>query len=82
VEAVRRREDPWGRLAWQVQLATFLTLVGLMSFLVLLGHRTFRHRPATADVEVAELPPPHAAPAPAAPTPPAPPMPSPCEWPG
>ena len=79
MEAVRRREDPWGRLAWQVPLATFLTLVGLMSFLRLLEPSEVPPpAPRPLDVEVAELlPPPIAAPAPAAPTPPARPTPSP-----
>jgi protein TonB len=70
VEAVRRREDSWGRLAWQVPLATFLTLVSLMSFLRLLEPSDLpppAQRPL--DVEVAELPPPIIAPTPTAPMP-------------
>lgn len=70
MEAVRRREDSWGRLAWQVPLATLLTLVGLMSFLRLLEPSDLpppAQRPL--DVEVAELPPRIVAPPPAAPKP-------------
>jgi len=70
VEAVRRSEDSWGRLAWQVPLATFLTLVSLMSFLRLLEPSDLpppAQRPL--DVEVAELPPRIVAPPPSAPTP-------------
>src|SRR6185295_9872827 len=72
VEAVRRREDPWGRLAWQVPLATFLTLIGLMSFLRLLEPSDVPPpAPRPLDVEVADVlpPPPMVAPPPAAPTP-------------
>jgi periplasmic protein TonB len=70
VEAVRRPEDSWGRLAWQVPLATLLTLVSLMSFLRLLEPSDLpppAQRPL--DVEVAELPPRIVAPPPTAPKP-------------
>lgn len=76
MEAVRREEDSWSRLAWQVPLATFLTLVGLMSLLRLLEPSDLpppAQRPL--DVEVAELPPRIVAPLPTAPKPVAPPMP-------
>jgi protein TonB len=79
VEAVGRREDAWGRLAWQVPLATFLTLVGLMSFLRLLEPSDVPPpAPRPLDVEVAAPPPPPiVAPTPAAPKPPARPTPPP-----
>ena len=78
MEAVRRREDSWGRLAWQVPLATFLTLVGLMSLLRLLEPSDLPPpAPRPLDVEVAELPPRIVAPPPTAPKPAARPMPPP-----
>ena len=76
MEAARRREDPWGGSPWQVPLATFLTLVGLMSLLRLLVPSDLpppAQRPL--DVEVAELPPRIVAPPPTAPKPATRPMP-------
>jgi periplasmic protein TonB len=78
VDAVRRREDAWGRLAWQVPLATVLTLLGLMAFLRLLEPADAPPpAPRPLDVEVAELAPSPVAPPPAAPKAPARPTPPP-----